>query len=299
MIHTQYYALMRALAAAIQRANPYTQITQWDFNYNSKTFNSLKLHRNPLPYPKGIINISSIQKQFMYPLQQNMYLGMNAANLLKFPNIFPIASVVDKFEIYGLSNRYNININVTLQFETGAQLLDFYHLYNEFFPGEGKYFYDFSYDYFLYLPSEIIEGFDPTTDEAINIYAEMKDDASNFQLFSKCVSEPLIKITGINIMQDSNTDSHQIEINFEIQDSFLYMLIKVDSKYWLRATSTRLYIKVADYGDQLTNADCSGTGEGILLDESNQDPLPDFKNDPSPVSENGETNNDTEIKDAT
>ena len=294
MIHTQYYALMRALAAAIQQASPNTEITQWDFNYNAKTFNSLKLHRNPKPFPKGLINVASSQKQYVYPLHQNAALGTNAADLVKFPNAMPIASVVDKFEIYGLTNRYQLSVTVTLRFETSAQLLDFWHLYNEYFPGEGKYYYDFSYDYYLFLPDEIIEGFDPTTDEAVNIFAEMKDDASNFDLFSKCVSTPLLKTTGINLTQDTDSDSHQIELSFEILDSFLYMLMKIDSRYWLRAKSLRLYIKAADYAGELTDTSCSEQ-DGLLVDESDQEPLPEF-DDTEVISPTDDTNNDTEAK---
>jgi hypothetical protein len=59
----------------------------------------------------------------------------------------------------------------------------------------------------------------------------------------------------------------------------------------------KLYIKVADYRDTLSDASC-GNQDGYLIDESNQDPLPDFDSDPAPESETGETNNNTDIKDA-
>ncbi|HID69334.1 MAG TPA: hypothetical protein EYP35_02475, partial [Desulfobacterales bacterium] len=246
MIHTQYYALLRALTQAIQRASPNTTINQWDYNYNSKTFDSIKLHRNPQPFPKGVINILSIQKQFTYPLAQNASVGTNAADLVQFPNAFPVAGVVDNFEIYGLTNRYNINVSITVNFETSAQMLDFYHNYIEYFPSEGKFFYDFEYEYYLFLPQEIIEGYDPSTDDAINIFAQAKDDASNYELYAKCVSTPVIRCESVNINQDKKSEMHSVNLNFNIQDSFVYLLMKIDSKYWIRALSLSINIKVLD-----------------------------------------------------
>ncbi len=298
MIHTQYYALMRGMAAAIQSASPLLPISQWDFNYNSKTFDSIKLHRNPQPFPKGIININNIQKQFTYPLAQNMSVGTNAADLIQFPNAFPIASVLDKFEIYGLTNRYNIGIDITVNFETGAQLLDFFHNYSEYFPHEGKYYYDFEYDYFLYLPENILEGYDPAADNAINIFAQMKDDASNYDLFAKCVSTPIMKCESISLNQDKNSDSHSINMSFTLQDSFLYMLMKVDADYWVRALSLSVIVKVADLNGDETEVAHYGPYK------VDKEAHPDFAGDATEeqvgeeLEKNDETNNDTEIEKA-
>jgi len=291
MIHTQYYALLRALSQAIQRAAPNTKINQWDYNYNSKTFDSLKLHRNPLPYPKGIMNISNSQKLFTYPLSQNASLGTNAADIIQFPNAFPIAGVDNKFQIYGLTNKYNINIDVTLQFETGSQLLDFYHTYSEYFPTDGKYFYDFEYDYYLYLPEAVLEGFDPITDNAINIYAQEKDDADSYNMFAKCFSSPLIKCESVAMNQDKNSQTHTLSMNFNIQESFIYMIFKVDLNYWVKATSMVIDIRVEDLGDEYEHIEF----EEKPIDGSG---LPLFDQDKSEPSEADETNNNTTIKDA-
>ena len=299
MIHTQYYALMRGIAAAIQQVSPQMPITQWDFNYNSKTFNSLKLHRNPYPYPKGIINVSNIQKQFTYPLPQNASVGTNAADLVQFPNAFPIASVIDKYEIYGLTNRYNISIDVSIHFETSAQMLDFYHSYSEYFPHEGKYFYDFEYEYYLYIPQNVIEDYDPTRDDAINLFAQMKDDASNFDLFARCTSTPLIQCTSITINQNKEADEHSINIQFNIQDSFIYMLMKTDANYWVRALSLSIYIKVLDFKDEEQEIDHWGP------QTVERTPYPDFISDANEnqvgdvLVTDSSTNNDTKIKEVT
>jgi len=299
MIHTQYYALMRGIAAALQKATPHTKINQWDFNYNSKTFDSLKMHRNPLPYPKGIINITNSQKQFIYPLTQNLSVGMNAADLVQFPNAFPIASVLDKYEIYGLTNRYNIGVDVTINFETSAQMLDFFHNYSEYFPHEGKSFYDFEYDYFLYLPPEILNDYDPAVDNAINIFAQMKDDSSNFDLFAKCMSTPILKCENINMNQDKESDTHSINISFTVQDSFLYSIMVIDADYWVRALSLSIIIKIADFSGEETEV--AHYGPRKLMREA----YPDFAGDATReqvgdnLKTNNETNNDTTIKKAT
>ena len=287
MIHTQYYALLRALSTSIQQAAPNTKINQWDYNYNSKTFDSLKLHRNPLPYPKGVINVSSSQKQYVYPLAQNASVGTNAADLVQFPNAFPIASIENKYEIYGLTNRYNINCDITLHFETNAQLLDFYHAYTEYYPGEGKYFYDFEYDYYLYLPESLLDDYDPTADTAINIFAQAKDDASNYELYAKCVGTPMIKCESITMNQDKNSETHSVTINFNIQDSFIYLIMKVDAKYWLQAKTLTIIIKVEDF-DQ-TEAEVGEIGPFQLADT----PYPDWEADASSDQIGNNTDNDT------
>ena len=291
MIHTQYFALLRAIAQSIQKAAPHVKINQWDYNYNSKTFNSLKLHRNPLPYPKGIINITGSQKMFLYPIAQNTNLNMNCADLLKFPNVFPVASVEDKFEIYGLTNRYTINLDVSLHFETGAQLLDFYHTYSEYYPSNGKFFYDFEYDYYLYLPPETISGFDPTKDESINIFANKKDDSSDLELFSKCISSPMIKCNSVTPNQDSKSESHILTLNFEIQDSFLYMILKVDSKYWIRARSFEIILNVEDFADDEYEID-------EFYKTEQKGGYPDWEVDASKdtLTDDSDTNNNTTIK---
>ena len=297
MIHTQYYALLRALSEAIQQADPNMQINQWDYNYNSKTFNTLKIHRNPRPYPKGVINVSSSQKVFTYPLPQNATVGTNAANLVKFPNAFPIASIQDKYEIYGLTNRYNINCDITLYFETNAQLLDFHHNYVEYFPGEGKYFYDFEYDYYLYLPDEILADYDPTMDEAINVFAQAKDDASDLKLFAKCVSTPIIKCNSISMNQDKDSETHSINISFEIQDSFIYLIMKIDAKYWINAKSLNISTSVEE-----TNNDVNQTSS--TTDSQANSTYPNWAQDADPsllgdnLTTNDSTNNDTTIEKA-
>ena len=298
MIHTQYYALMRALAQAIQSASPNTTINQWDYNYNSKTFDSVKLHRNPQPYPKGIINISSVQKQFTYPLAQNASVGTNAADLVQFPNAFPIASVVDKFEIYGLTNRYNINVSITVNFETSAQMLDFYHNYTEYFPSEGKFFYDFEYDYYLYLPQEIINGYDPSVDDAVNIFAQVKDDASNYDLYAKCVSTPVIRCESVNMNQDKKSEIHSVNINFNVQDSFVYLLMKIDSKYWIRGLSLSINIKVLDTDNsEKTIQNDKSTIDGSKFPDWVQDANDDQLGDS--LTADKTTNNNTSIKKVT
>lgn len=291
MIHTQYYALLRAVAQSIQKAAPQMKVSQWDYNYNSKTFNSLKLHRNPLPYPKGIIDITGSQKMFEYPLAQNANLSMNAADIVQFPNVFPVASVENKYEIYGLTNRYYITVDVSLHFETSAQLLDFYHTYSEYYPIDGKFFYDFEYDYYLYLPTEVLDDFDPSTDDSINIFAGKKDDSSNLNMFARCVSSPLMKCSSITANQNRESDSHILNFSFEIQDSFLYMLMKVDSSYWVKARSYKVIINVEDFADD--------EYEVAELEDQTQDGSdPDWSQDASDdtLTDNGDTNNDTEIK---
>jgi len=217
---------------------------------------------------------------------------------VQFPNAFPIASVVDKFEIYGLTNRYNINISIRINFETSAQMLDFYHTYSEYFPSEGKYFYDFEYDYYLHLPQEILEGYDPTVDEAINIFAQAKDDASNLELYAKCVSTPVIKWETANIEEEKKTENHSIDLNFNVQDSFVYLLMKVDSKYWIRATSLSINIKVLDFDDN----EETFQEDTITIDQA---AFPDWKQDASDdvigdsLVTDTSTSNDTEIKKVT
>lgn len=295
MIHTQYYALMRGLSDAIQQAAPNTRINQWDYNYAAKTFSTLKHHRNPLPFPKGIFNLTSSRKQFNYSLNQNATVGTNGADLIKYPNAFPVASVTDKFDIYALTNRYEIAINISLHFETASQMLDFYHAYVEYFPSQGKYFYDFEYDYYLYLPKEILDNYDPETDEAINIYAALKDDASDYKLFSKCVATPLLKCESIDMDQDKPGENHKINLNFTVQDSFIYLLMTVDHSYWVRATTLEIITEVTDYNGDTTELEVDGP---YIVDENGE---PDYSQDKSNdklMTENNtnETNNDTEIE---
>lgn len=250
MIHTQYYALMRALSAALDSMTPNNPIQQWDYNFNSITFDQLKIYDDIKALPKGVMNINSTLKQPNLN-ERNYRPGFYAANLVETLNAYPVAKVENKYYIIGLYNFYTLNIDVTIRYETTSQMLDHRHAILETIP-QNFYYYDFTYDYMVYLSPEIRQDFDPYEDESENIYAyQLKDDASNFDFFSKITGEPILKLTNINSEQDKNSDVHELRLSFEVQDTFLYQLMTVDWSYYLIVQDANLRFMVEDFGNKM------------------------------------------------
>jgi hypothetical protein len=245
MIHTQYYALLRSLSTTLDDA-AVQQISQWDYNFNSVTFDQLKLYKQKQnPLPKGVVNITSVNK--IPTLQARNYTpGQSVIDLIDTLSSHPIAKIEDKIYLFGLFNRYDISIDVTITYETAAQMLDNFHAFHEFFPVNYSY-YDYVYDYYLSLPDESIKDLDPYNDETINIYAKQKkDDASNFEFFSRMESQPIFKCNGINTIQDKKSDTHQLNLNFLVSDTFIYNILMVDVKYFLQAEFLNINIRVPE-----------------------------------------------------
>ncbi len=290
MIHTQYYALMRGITKAIQERIPHVQISIWEYNYNSKVIDQLKAYDTIKPLPQATMNLTNMNKMFVYPTNLYYKPGMYFPVLDVQPNAFPVCGIKDKYDIFALTSRFNLSFDLSIKFETGAQLIDFYHVFNESFP-VNFYYNDFKYDYFLWIPDSLVEGIDLENDEIINLFATMADDASNYKLFSRVEATPIFKMNSININTQKDSQEHQLNMSFDIQDSFVYNLLTVDNKRYLKAISLEIDIMVEDYNGEQTIIDTfeADTQEPGSVVESERT-TDDYTND---------TNNDTQIKDNT
>ena len=285
MIHTQYYALARALTQSFDKAL-ITPVTQWDFNYSSVTFDQLKKYKNRQErLPVGTIDINNIEKEPMNKII-NYTIGRSVIDLLSSTNCFPLAEIKNKAIFYALMSNYTINLNVTLTFETAAQMLDNLHAISEYFPTNFMY-YDFRYSYYVALPGEIIDMIDPYIDKVENIFAKRKkDDASSFEFFTMMENEPIFKVNSINPTQDKNSDTHQLEISLTIIDKMIYSILNVSPDNELCAKTINIKV-VIDSGETVAEADLK-MPEIVIEEHSVPEYYPEVTtNNETSVNENG------------
>lgn len=101
----------------------------------------------------------------------------------------------------------------------------------------------------------------------------------------------MIKCNSVTPNQDPKSESHILTLNFEIQDSFLYMILKVDSKYWIRARSFEIILNVEDFADDEYEID-------EFYKTEQKGGYPDWEVDASKdtLTDDSDTNNNTTIK---
>ena len=255
MIHTQYYALMRSVVDSIDNAG-LVPVNQWDFNYNSITFDQLKKYKDEqTEYPKGVINLTSIEKDPLQNKTMSFTPGMYMHDIIHDMHTRLVASINNNQFIYATTGFNTLRFDITITYETAAQMLDHMQGYMSYFP-LNYFFYDYTYQFYLSLPEDVTSLIDPYEDETINIYAkQMKDDASNFEFFSMLQQEPTFRYESIQPVQDKNSKTHQIQMSMSIQDSFVNSIIVTDGKEFLKATSLNIEIDIFDFDNSLETID--------------------------------------------
>lgn len=185
-------------------------IKHFEFNYASKSLLHYKLYKHiNFEYPTCVINITDIQSM------DNSFASRFNGNVFTSE----IAQTVAWNKISGEAIKVDFKwatllMNIRINFETGADVLNYYdrlmHLPSNFM------FYSYKYGSFLDV-SHLIENGVGNPDDFEELYLKMEPTSSTLKYWAYYETEPLFKVNNKqkNIVNDNN--EFYINLDMEVQ----------------------------------------------------------------------------------
>ncbi len=181
-------------------------IKHFEFNYASKSLLHYKLYKHiNFEYPTCIINITDVQTDNSHPMRYNSGIYT--------PEIAQIVGTNTKTnENIIVDYRWvTINLTIKINFETGADVINYYDRLNNL---------PVNFMFYSYAYSSFIDGTDlmyGSADDYDNVFLKMEPTTGRLRYWFNYSTEPIFKILSKQKNIFSDTNEFYLELNLEAQ----------------------------------------------------------------------------------
>lgn len=181
-------------------------IKYFEFNYASKSLLHYKLYQHiNFEYPTCIINIIDVQTDNSHPMRYNSGIYTPEIAQIVGTNTKTMDNIVVDYRWV------TINLNIRMNFETGADVINYYDRLNNL---------PVNFMFYSYKYSSFIDGTDlmfGSADDYEGVYLKMEPTTGRLRYWFNYMTEPIFKIVSKqkNIMSDTN--DFYIDLSLEVQ----------------------------------------------------------------------------------
>jgi hypothetical protein len=242
LVHNYYVDFLKSLKKFIENIYGDAQVftdhgivsvggfRNYEFNYASKSLLHHKLYKQiGFEFPTCIINLTDIQTDNTQPFRYNY--GIYTEDLAQTVSINKTTNELVKVDFRWV----NLSINIKMNFETGADVLNYYDRLNNL--PINFMFYSYKYNSFLDGTSIIetdIKDNSTKQDEILSnysdIYYKMEPTSSNLRYWFSYDTEPIFKIVSKQKNIDADNNNYSIDLNLEVQLKIPAVMAKINSR---------------------------------------------------------------------
>jgi hypothetical protein len=242
LVHNYYVDFLKSLKKFIENIYGDAQVftdhgitsvggfRNFEFNYASKSLLHYKLYQQVgFEFPTCIINLTDIQTDNSQPFRYNY--GIYTEDLAQTVSINKNTNELIKVDFRWVT----LSISIKMNFETGADVLNYYDRLNNL--PINFMFYSYKYNSFLDGTSILQTDLDDnsTTLDTIlsdysDIYYKMEPTTSNLRYWFSYNTEPIFKINSKQKNIDSDNNNYSIDLNLEVQLKIPAVMAKINSR---------------------------------------------------------------------
>jgi len=222
LIHNYFIDFLKGFKFYLSRTF-LDRITRYEFNYGNKSVLQYKLYKEmDTEYPNAYISLTNIRQEtalFQQNKQGNIYCESRA----------PLLSSNDTLnqKIFMDFKWVTLQLNVKINCENSAEIIDFQNYFNDNIPGTNFMYYAYKYMNNIEL-SDIIPHWNDEHDIS-NIFYKVELTSDNIKRYCLYNNEPIINCVNISQNIDNENSTFSLDLDFEIQLQVPFQVSLVDN----------------------------------------------------------------------